>query len=172
MPLTDPVLPWVSATLTSPTYSRWVTTLVLPRLFPGFPDGSDAKESVCNVGDLGSIPGLGRAPGEGRGNPLQYFCLENPYGQGSLEGSSPWGRKESDITERLSTAQHTSCSIPLYLDVSKHLQAHTISLVNRYLPSTDHVPQSILDTGNPKVMECSVESQACEGDHTNKGPCR
>ena len=39
--------------------------------------GSDAKASACNVGDLGSIPGLGRSPGEGNGNPLQYSCLEN-----------------------------------------------------------------------------------------------
>ena len=43
----------------------------------GFPGGSDGKESACNVGDLGSIPGLGRSPGEWKGNPLQYSCLEN-----------------------------------------------------------------------------------------------
>ena len=43
------------------------------------------KESTCNAGDLGSIPGLERSPGEGHGNPLQYFCLENPHGQRSLE---------------------------------------------------------------------------------------
>ena len=42
-----------------------------------FPGGSDGKESVCNVGDLGSIPELGRSPGEGNGNLLQYSCLEN-----------------------------------------------------------------------------------------------
>ena len=44
----------------------------------GTPGGSDGKVSTCNVGDLGSIPGLGRSPGEGNGNPLQYSCLENP----------------------------------------------------------------------------------------------
>ena len=44
----------------------------------GFPGSSGVKASACNVGDLGSIPGLGRSPGEGNGNPLQYFCLENP----------------------------------------------------------------------------------------------
>ena len=43
----------------------------------GFPGGSDGKASACNAGDLGSIPGLGRSPGEGNGNPLQYSCLEN-----------------------------------------------------------------------------------------------
>ena len=67
----------------------------------GFPDGSNGKESTCNAGDLGSIPGLGRSPGGGQGNPLQYSCLENPHRQRSLAGYSPWDRKESDTTERL-----------------------------------------------------------------------
>ena len=44
----------------------------------GFPGGSEGKASACNVGDPGSVPGLGRSPGEGNGNPLQYSCLENP----------------------------------------------------------------------------------------------
>ena len=44
----------------------------------GFPCGSEVKASACNSGDLGSIPGSGRSPGEGNGNPLQYSCLENP----------------------------------------------------------------------------------------------
>ena len=44
----------------------------------GFPSGSDGKESACNVGDLGSIPELGKSPGGRHGNPLQYSCLENP----------------------------------------------------------------------------------------------
>ena len=48
-----------------------------------FPGGSDGKASACNVGDLGSIPGLGRSPGEGNGNPLQYSCLENPMDRGA-----------------------------------------------------------------------------------------
>ena len=61
------------------------------------------KESECNAGDLGSIPGLGSSPGGGQGNPLQYSCLENPHGQRSLAGYSPWGCKESDMT-----AQHTA----------------------------------------------------------------
>ena len=49
----------------------------------GFPSGSDGKESAHNVGDLGSIPGLGRSPGEGAGNPLQYSCLENSMDSGA-----------------------------------------------------------------------------------------
>ena len=63
-----------------------------------FPGGSDGKESTCSVGDLGLIPGLGKSPGGGLGNPVQYFCLENPHGQGSLAGYSPWGCKELDMT--------------------------------------------------------------------------
>ena len=47
---------------------------------------------------MGSIPGLGRSPGEGHGNPLQYPCLENLHGQRSLVGYSPWDHKESDIS--------------------------------------------------------------------------
>ena len=50
----------------------------------GFPGGSDGKASACNVGDLGLIPGLGRSPGEGNGNPLQHSCLENPMDRGPL----------------------------------------------------------------------------------------
>ena len=65
----------------------------------GFSGGSDSKESSCNVGDVGSILGLGRFPGGGHGNPLQYSCLENPHGQKSLAGYSPWGCKEWDMTE-------------------------------------------------------------------------
>ena len=72
----------------------------------GFSGGSDGKESTCNVRDLGSIPGLGRSSGGGRGNPFQCSCLENPHGQRSLAGYSPRGRKESDTTERLSTTAH------------------------------------------------------------------
>ena len=71
----------------------------------GFPGGSSGKESACNVGDLGSIPGLGGSPGGGHGNPLQYPCLANRHGQRSLAGCSPWSRRESDTTERLSTVR-------------------------------------------------------------------
>ena len=63
-----------------------------------FPGGSVGKASVYNAGDLGSIPGLGRFPGEGKGNPLQYFCLENPMDGGAW---CPWDCKESDTTEQL-----------------------------------------------------------------------
>ena len=63
----------------------------------GFPGGSEVKASASNVGDPGSIPGSGRPPGEGKGNPLQYSCLV---------GYSSRSRKESNMTERLHLATH------------------------------------------------------------------
>ena len=81
----------------------------------GFPGGLDGKESACNVGDLGSIPGLGRCPG-GHGNPLQCSCLENPHEQRSLAGYSPRGHNESDTTERLSRALHKGSDSQFLLD--------------------------------------------------------
>ena len=65
-------------------------------LFPGFPGSSACKESACNVGDLGSIPG------EGNGNPIQYSCLEDSMEQRNLAGYSLWDCKESEMTEGLS----------------------------------------------------------------------
>ena len=61
----------------------------------GFPFDSVGKQSSCNEGDLGSIAGLGRSPGEGKGYLLQYSGLEN-----SMDLYSPWGHKELDMTER------------------------------------------------------------------------
>ena len=58
-------------------------------IYMGFPGDSDDKEPACNMGDQGPIPGLGRSPGGGHGNPFQYSCLENLHGQRSLEGYSP-----------------------------------------------------------------------------------
>ena len=57
--------------------------MIMSSLPPGFPGGSNVKESACNVGDPGSIPGLGRSPAEGTGNPFQYSCLENPMDRGA-----------------------------------------------------------------------------------------
>ena len=95
----------------------------LPTLvFLGFLGGSDGRESICNVGDLGLIPGLGRSSGRRHGNPFQYSCLENSHGRRSLAGYSPWGHKESDTTVRLSTAQHIlSCGASL---VAQWLKTH------------------------------------------------
>ena len=97
-------------------------------MFLGFPAGSAGKESTCNVGDLGLIPGLGSSPGEGIGCSLQCSCLENPHGQRSLGGCSPWGHKESDTLT--SQAQHSKLrAVPL--------PTHTFLL---YPPSSEFPP--------------------------------
>ena len=61
----------------------------------GFPGGSVVKALSANAGNMGLIPGSGRSPGEGNGNPLQYSCLENPMDRGVLGGCSPWGSLKS-----------------------------------------------------------------------------
>ena len=83
------------------------TSLLLFKIHPSsyaysyIPGGSDIKASAYNAGDLASIPGSGRSPGEGNGNQLQYSCLENPMDGGTWLGYSPWGHKELDTTEQL-----------------------------------------------------------------------
>ena len=79
-------------------------------VFLGFPGGSDGEESASNVGNLGSIPQLGRSPGRGHGNTLQYSCLENPHGQKRLVSYSPWGGLQSmrSWTRLSDQAQHSS----------------------------------------------------------------
>ena len=68
----------------------------------GFPGGSMGKESASNAGDWGSIPGSGRSPGEGNGNPLEYSCLENSMDRGAWQATED-GVTKSDTTEQLST---------------------------------------------------------------------
>ena len=91
----------------------------------GFPGDSDGKESACTVRDLSLIPGSRRPSEEGNGIPFQYSCLENPHGQRSLVGYSPWGHRESDRTKQL-----THRDLWKHPDVSrlqypwKHLPVH------------------------------------------------
>ena len=61
--------------------------LIYVHIVKGFPGGSDGKESACNTGDLGSVLGLGRSPGEGNGYPLQYSCLENSMDRGAWQAT-------------------------------------------------------------------------------------
>ena len=78
--------------------SNNIPQLITAMLSLGFPGGSDSKDSTCNVGDTGSIPWLGRSPGGGHGNQLQYSCPKNPMVRGAW-CHTPQGRKELDMTE-------------------------------------------------------------------------
>ena len=69
--------------------NNYVGKLKSVLIITSFPDSSDGKESACNVGDLGPIPGSGRYPGGGNDNPLQYSCLEKSHRQRRLAGYSP-----------------------------------------------------------------------------------
>ena len=79
--------------------------------------------------DAGSIPGSGRAPGEGNGNPLQYSCLEKSHGQRSLVGYSPWGCKELDMTEQLRTHTHTICYLIQYIQILPSQNLVSINII-------------------------------------------
>ena len=84
----------------------------------GFPDGSAGKESVCNVGDLGAIPGLGRSPGEGKGYPLQYSGLENSMDYTVHEAAESQTRLSDFHFSRYVTLGH---SVPLAEPQCPHL---------------------------------------------------
>ena len=102
------------------SYIKFILHLNSSLLFNvDLPGGSDGKASVYNAGDLGSIPGLGRSPGEGNGNPFQDYCLENPMDRGAWQATAhgvtkSWTRL-SDFTFSLSTVQYSKQS-PLPLD--------------------------------------------------------
>ena len=93
-----------------PWFNFWIEKIPWRRnrlpttVFLGFPGGSDGKEYACSTRDLGSIPGLGRSPGGGHDNLLQYSCLENPMDRGTW-WATVHGVAESETTEWLSTAQ-------------------------------------------------------------------
>ena len=108
-----------------------------------FPGGSSGKEFTCNVGDLGSIPGVGRSSGGEHGNPLQYSCLEKPHGQRSLAGYVPWGRKELDMTERL--CKHISGLVSLHRTfqlVRHHWMGHRFGLLWFWMVCLGNEPRS------------------------------
>ena len=78
------------------------------------------------MGDQGSIPGSGRSPGGGNGNPLQYSCPENAMVRRSLAGYSQWGHKETDVTERLTTHSTTQKDMMSYQFPSMEISCQTI----------------------------------------------
>ena len=101
------------------TIFRYSKMYYVPLFLVGFPRDSVVRNLPANAGDTGdagSIPGSGRSPGGGHGNPLQYSCLKNPQGQRSLVGYSPWSCRELDTTELLTcyymeTTANILCSI-------------------------------------------------------------
>ena len=78
------------------------------RGFLSLPGGSDGEDSTCEAGDLGLIPGSGRSPGEGKGNPLQYPCLENPMDRGAWWAVVRGVAKSQTRLKRLSEHAHTA----------------------------------------------------------------
>ena len=82
---------------------RFTCKVIKVTCMKSFPGGQLVKNPPTDEGDLGSIPGSGRSPGDGNGSPLQYFGLED-----SMAWIVPWGRKESDTTERLSLSIETA----------------------------------------------------------------
>ena len=95
-------------------YDQWQISIIIIRggiIQIGFPGGTVVKNPPANSGDVGPIPGSGRSPGEGNGNPLQYSCLENPHEQRSLMGCSPWG---SQRTIHNWASEHTARIIQIW----------------------------------------------------------
>ena len=88
-----------------------------------FPGGSDVKDSTCNAGYLGSIPGLGRALGEGNGNPLQYSCLEN-----SMDGEAWWATVHVLPESHMISIRLLKVSAQGTIPVSFFIQGLTLSL--------------------------------------------
>ena len=94
----------------------WAYSMVYIYIF--IPGGTSGKEPTCQcrrLGNSGWIPELGRSPGEGNGNPLQYSCLENLLGQRSLTGYSLWCHEELDMTEHLHACVHTHTHTHIHL---------------------------------------------------------
>ena len=85
----------------------------------GFLGGAEVKVSACNVGDLGSIPGSGRSPGEGNGNPLQYSCLENPRDRGA------WQAAAHRVT-RVTKSRTQLKLLSTYTHTHTHTHTHTV----------------------------------------------
>ena len=92
--------------------------------------GSDCKESACSAGDPGLIPVLGRSPGEGNSNPLQYSCLESPMDGGVWQAlSSPWSCKELDMTEWLHFPYFPRW-LPVYIPTNSSIECPFLIITN------------------------------------------
>ena len=103
----QPLELWDNSFLLHKPSSLWDFAMAALANWFGFPSNSETKESACNVGDMGSIPGLGRSPGGGHGNPLQYSCLENPMDRGAWWVQSTGSQRLGhDWASKRNTAQN------------------------------------------------------------------
>ena len=125
----------------------WVCIILefpLPNIaISGFSGGSGGKESACNAGDWDSIPGLGRSPGEGNGNPLQYFCLEN-----SMDRGTWWATDQGVAKRRTRLSDYHLHFSRLYLRRTiGTLQAFRISTLLGY-----HRKENLIGSGHPHLL--------------------
>ena len=108
------------------SYSPWACTRVgrdlAAKQKQSLPGGSDCKESACNEGDSGMIPGSGRSPGEGNGNPLQYSCLENSMDKGTWQTTVPVVIKSWTQLTTIHTHTHTHTHISIYVCINTFTQ--------------------------------------------------
>ena len=117
-------------------------------LHPHFPGGSEVKASACNAGGLGSIPGSGRSPGEGNGNPLQYSCPENP-----MDGGAWWATLVLGVAKsRTRLSDFTFTFHPHYT------QTHTLKLHLRMLKTLWSLPLLFVSS-NPTLVHLNVEAK-------------
>ena len=131
----------------------------------GFPGGSAVENSPANAEHVGSIPGSGRSPGEGNGNPLQYSCLANPMDRGAWGATVHGVAKESDMTYQLNDNNNTTCNIlgeNYFLVFNTHYESgifnhHKITLfLNRVLQGTDtQLNPMKREVGHPRDSDSS-----------------
>ena len=115
---------------------------LLPVTLSGFPAGSDCKESACQAGDLGLIPGSGRSPGEGNGNPLQYSCLENSMDKGA------WWATVHGVTKSRTQLNDFTFTFPLHA-LEKEMATHS-SVLAWKIPGTAE-PGGLPSMGSHRV---------------------
>ena len=125
-----------------------------------FPCGSAGKEPACNAWDLGSIPGLGRSPGGGHGNPLQYACLENSHGQCSLVGYSAWGLRVGHdwATKHSTTAESEEEPKDLLIKVKEESEKAGLKFNIQKMKITTSGPITSWKIDGEKIDEENVET--------------
>ena len=150
------------------TFHKRLIFLPLVSWLCGLPQWLSSKESVFNAGDAHSIPGLGRSPGGGNGNPLQDSCLENPMDRGPWLATVLWVTKESDTTEQLNTCIHTHTHTSWFCahNQCKRLEVREGSLFHSCEGPLNSVSSSLRIHVSEAVMGvfCGYLPSTCWGD--------